>query len=81
MTWMQLAFAQFLEDFCGITGTFYFFNSYGGVGLSAFSTPDTNGPIVSVEMIDEYRSFRWNEEWQWKPKYSAKLTQLVICPQ
>jgi hypothetical protein len=51
------------------------------VGLSAFSTPDTNGPIVSVEMIDEYRSFRWNEEWQWKPKYSAKLTQLVICPQ
>jgi hypothetical protein len=58
MTWMQLAFAQFLEDFCGITGTFYFFNSYGGVGLSAFSTPDTNGPIVSVEMIDEYRSFR-----------------------
>jgi hypothetical protein len=54
MIWMQLDYTQFLENLYGVMRTSLFFNSYGGVRLSASGTLAINGHVVSVAVIDEY---------------------------
>jgi hypothetical protein len=51
---MQLAFTQISRKFLWDYKNFLFLNSYGELRVSAFGIPATNGPIVSVGMIDEY---------------------------